>query len=387
MSNLPQHKKNKLDRCLSATTNVIYCRAPGRINLIGEHTDYNNGLVLPAAIDKYMYFAILPNDSRTIKATAIDVEQSLSIDLDNLDKTRYDWADYLVGILIQFRKRGVALEGFECAFTSDIPIGAGLSSSSALECAFMVGIQELYKTSYDNWELINISQSSNHSFLGIKGGILDQFASLFGKEDHLMLLDCATNDFGYTRMPPSSLSILLINTCVRHNHLTSGYNDRVSECQQALLDIKKALPVIQHLSEISKVEEIAAVSFSSVVIASRAKYIIEENARVRKFVDSMLNVDFLTCGQLLYASHEGLSQDYVVSCKELDYLVALLRSDSAVLGSRMMGGGFGGCTINLVKKTSIVEVSAKVIDAYYREFGLSPELITVNIGQGAGIIN
>jgi len=383
MNTVPKDIKLKLDACLNGAVDILYVRAPGRINLIGEHTDYNNGLVLPGAINKYMYFAAIPNSTNKINAKAIDINESKTLDIDDLKKTDCLWADYLTGILLEFQKRNIKLSGFDCALTSEVPIGAGVSSSAALECAFLVGIKELHGLEIDNWELIKMSQSSNHNFLGIKGGILDQFSSLFGKEDRIMLLDCDSLDYKYVTIPENKYTWLLINTNVKHNHINSGYNQRVKECAVALEDIQKTFPETQHLSSIKKTEQLTSVSFSSSTVEKRAKYILEENARVQSFISALEKSEFEKCGELLYASHKGLSKDYEVSCEELDYLVEVLKDHSSVLGSRMMGGGFGGCTINLIHKDSLPHVKEIVSRSYIEAFGLEADFYSVDISGGA----
>jgi len=383
---IPQQIKSKLDHCLHQREGILYAKAPGRINLIGEHTDYNKGLVLPASINRYMYFGIRAHKLKTIKITAIDKGETVVVETDNLEKSKYEWANFLIGIILEFRKRNVELAGFECAFTSEIPRGAGMSSSSALESAFLIGLNHLYNTQIENWDLIKMSQSSNHNFLGIKGGILDQFSSLFGKKDHLIFLNCHTLDYKYVHQPDSPYSWLLINTGVKHNHLYSGYNDRVMECHKALKDIRVVFPNTQHLSSIKTTDEINQLNFSSPVIEKRARYVIEENVRVTYFMQALENGLFQECGDLLYASHQGLSQDFEVSCNELDFLVECLRSDPDVLGSRMMGGGFGGCTINLIRRTALPAIKRKVSQLYKKSFRIDPEFYAVEISAGASVL-
>ena len=383
MNSIPGAIKIKLDAYLGGADDILYVRAPGRINLIGEHTDYNNGLVLPGAINKYMYFAASPNGTNEINATAIDLNESIVLDLSNLIKTNRLWADYLTGILLEFKKRNIQLSGFDCALTSQVPIGAGISSSSALECAFLVGIKELHGLDIDNWELIKMSQSSNHNFLGIKGGILDQFSSLFGKRDKIMLLDCDSLDYQYVTIPTNKYTWLLINTNVQHNHLNSGYNDRVKECGTALKDVQKTYPDVQHLSSIKDLYDLSLIHFSNPIIEKRARYIVEENARVKSFITAIEKSQFEKCGELLYASHKGLQENYEVSCKELDFLVDHLKDNSSVLGSRMMGGGFGGCTINLVEESTVLEITDLVSTSYFEAFGIEPAFYVVEISEGA----
>lgn len=378
--------KQILDLALNSDGQVIYVKSPGRINIIGGHTDYNKGLVLPGAIDRYMYLACVPNNTNFINVVAIDKKQEYKIDLNKLEKCNLLWVNFLIGILIEFKNNGVELFGFDCSFTSEVPIGAGMSSSSALECAFLMGLNVLFDSKFEKWDLINMSQSSNHNFLGLNGGILDQFASLFGKKDRIIFLDCDSLKYQYASIPASKYSWILINTCVKHNLIDSGYNDRVKECQQALSDIQKIDANITSLSD-ANVDLISKIKFSSDTIRNRAKYIVEENLRVRSFISALEKGDFQTCGQVLYATHEGLSKEYEVSCPELDFIVDILKDKSYVLGSRMMGGGFGGCTINIVENNSIEQIKKAVIQPYTEKFNLQPEFYTVEISEGASRID
>jgi len=359
---IPPSILRSIESTLGTTSEIVVARAPGRINLIGEHTDYNNGLVLPGAIDKYMYFACKPNGTNIINATALDLDQEASVDLAQLEKSTHLWMNFLIGILLEFQKKEVDLIGFDCTFSSQVPLGAGMSSSSALECAILIGLKEVFGAQHlDNWSLINMSRSSNHNFLGIKGGIMDQFASLFGRKNHVMFLDCATLNHTYVRLPESEYSWLLINSCVKHNNLTSGYNDRVNECKQAVKDINAQLSEVVHLSDITNTEQLDRIAFSSEDVKKRAYFVVEENARVNSLVSALEKGNFELCGSLLYASHKGLSSQYEVSCDELDFLVDFFREEPSVLGSRMMGGGFGGCTINLVRSGAIGKLKGKVL--------------------------
>ena len=355
----------------------IIVRAPGRINIIGEHTDYNGGLVFPGAIDKYMYMACAANGSSTVNAYALDLDSSEKLELNSLGKTDHLWSDYLSGILQEFTKRDYHLDGFDCVLTSDLPMGAGMSSSSALECAFLTGIKELHELSIDKMELIDISKSSNHNFLGIKGGIMDQFASLNGQANKLMLLDCNDMTFDYVDIPQNDYTWLLINSCVTHNHLTSGYNDRVRECAAALADIKVSFPTVKNISAIKDIAALDDVSFSSANAEKRARYVVAENARVLSLRQQLEKGDMVACGDLLSASHLGLKNNYQVSCAELDFLVDKAVEFPEVLGARMMGGGFGGCTINLIHKDAIAEVSQRIISDYRKEMGITAEVLSL----------
>ena len=354
------------------------------MNLIGEHTDYNGGLVVPAAVDQYMYLSAAINGSNTIRVNAIDLQETVSISLSDLKKTGHLWADFLVGILIALQQRGFHIAGFDCALTSDVPIGAGMSSSSALECAFLVGMRELFDLPLSRWQLIEISQYSNHNFLGIMGGILDQFASLYGEADKIMMLDCTTRQHTEVVVPASEYCWLLVNTNVQHNHLNSGYNTRVAECQAALSEVQKVYPTADSLSDIVEIGQLDSVVFTSDLLRNRATYVVEENTRVRHFTEALSSGAFEQCGSLLYESHSGLSHKYDVSCQELDFLVEILRDSHFVLGSRMMGGGFGGCTINLIEQGSVEQIRKLVVPAYEAQFGRSPSFYDVRIGAGAG---
>lgn len=361
----------------------IISRAPGRINLIGEHTDYNAGLVFPAAVDKYMYFACRKNGTHLIHATALDLNEQATIDLTDLKITGTLWADYIIGILIQFQKRGVKLAGFDVSFTSQVPIGSGMSSSSALEMGVLSAIIALHNIELAKWDAIQMSQNSNHEFLGIKGGILDQFASSFGKHNSAMLMDCSDRSFEYVDIDLNDYELLLINTCVTHNHLLSGYNDRVRECKQALNEIQEIYPDVNSLSGNYNVNDI---SFSNDILYNRASFISEENDRVRKFEAALNKNDLVKCGELLNGSHHGLSKKYEVSCDELDFLANELKSESGVLGCRMMGGGFGGCTLNLLASSVREHIVREIEKKYFDAFDIKPKFYAVKMSDGAGIL-
>jgi galactokinase len=361
----------------------LISRAPGRINLIGEHTDYNGGLVFPAAVDKYMYFACRKTGTKTVEATALDLNEQLNIDLTDLKITGTLWADFISGILLQFQERGYELSGFEVALTSEVPIGSGMSSSSALEMGVILAIATLHNIELPKWDAIEMSQKSNHEFLGIKGGILDQFSSSFGQLNRAMLMDCSNRSFEYVDIDLKEYELLLINSCVTHNHLLSGYNDRVKECQQALQEIQSIFPNVETLSDEYAIRE---VSFSNELLYKRASFIREENDRVNKFRIALNNSDLIKCGQLLNEGHRGLSSKYEVSCDELDFLASEAKSEPGVLGCRMMGGGFGGCTINLIKSSNRQKLMNDIEKKYINTFGIEPEFYSVHMSDGAGIL-
>jgi len=378
---IEQSIKNSFERAFSFPPSFIV-RAPGRINLIGEHTDYNNGFVFPAAIDRYVYLAfaanMLTSNSRVI---AKDLEDSATIHLSSLEKTDVQWKNFLLGILLQFKQQGHELKDFNCLIQSTVPIGAGMSSSSALECGFAKGIAHLNKIELSNWEIVDISHKSNHEFLGIKGGIMDQFSSLFGRKEFGMILDCQDRSHSYVPINLQDYQWVLINSNIKHDHLVSGYCDRVKECREAESNLEISTlrsMTTQHLKSYkSKLSEIHY---------KRSKFVLEENARVQTFAEALKSQKVEKLGDLLYKSHNGLKNEYEVSCEELDFLVELSKKEEGVLGARMMGGGFGGCTINLIKKKSIEETITNIKDAYLSKYTIRPEHYLVEIVDGVKIL-
>lgn len=366
--------------------NAFYTKAPGRINLIGEHTDYNGGFVFPASIDRYMYFGFILNDSNTINITALDVDEEVTIEVGKYQSTDKLWANYLIGILREFVFGDIQLKGFDCAFSSEIPIGSGLSSSAALDCGFMMGVNSLMQANLSKWDMVGMSNRSNNNFLEVKSGILDQFASLFGAKDKAMFLDCSSNKYDYISVSAERYSWLLINTCVKHNHTISGYNNRAEECELALTKIQVTHPHVLSISDLKAIEELEHIELCDDTLKNRVTYIIEENQRVLQFKDALECVDWTECGRLLYQSHEGLQHKYAVSCPELDFLVDALRNNTDVIGSRMMGGGFGGCTLNLIESTAVDSIKEIVFTEYQAEFGIEPEFYEVNLSDGASLL-
>lgn len=380
---LEEIKKSFLDQY--ATEPSLIIRAPGRINLIGEHTDYNMGLVFPAAIDKSMYFAFKPNETDQIRITALDKEQSVSLDIHNLSSDIL-WAKYCIGVLKEFIKLDVPLVGFDLLFKSDIPIGAGVSSSAALECGFAMGVKVLSKVELEPWEIARIGNRAENEYLGIGSGILDQFSSMFGKKDQAMLMNCATQEFDYYPVDIDPYTLVLINTNVKHSNLSSGYNDRPAECAEILQTVNEVYPEISFISELS-IEQLVALKHKlSSVLYDRAHFILEENMRVLAFKEALLANDFNTLGSLLLASHAGLKNKYEVSCRELDLLVQLSQTKETILGARMMGGGFGGCTLNLIHKENLEETIEDICQHYKSETGIEASPYYVKISEGVELL-
>ncbi|MGD9128813.1 MAG: galactokinase, partial [Planctomycetia bacterium] len=330
-------------------------RAPGRINIIGEHTDYNEGFVLPAAIDRYIYFAARANGTTSCNLYSFDEREAYSIDLeDHLHPSETFWANYLIGTISQLKERGYTPEGFDCVFAGNVPIGAGMSSSAALECGFATVISELFGFKIEKTAIAHIGQQAEHRFAGTKCGIMDQFASLFGKANSLIKLDCRTLDHEYVSLSDSwDYHIVLANTHVKHTLAESGYNSRRADCEHGVATIREMYPDVKALRDVSPamLEEFREVL--DPVVYSRCEYVFEENRRVEETCQAIHDADAAAFGRLIYASHEGLKNKYDVSCKELDDFVDWASEVDGVLGARMMGGGFGGCTVNVVEAGAV----------------------------------
>ena len=364
----------------------ILVKAPGRINLIGEHTDYNAGLVLPAAIDKCMYFLFSSNDSNLGRVYAKDLNKQATIDLNNLQKTDSVWVNYIVGLLLEFKIKGLSLKGFECVFFSDIPIGAGMSSSAALECGFAMGMNHINQLNLGSWEIVDMSHHSNHTFMNIYGGIMDQFTSLFGQNDKCMLMNCADRSFSYHDIDLKEYSIVMLNTNVKHEHTISGYNERSAECKEIVKRLQKFDSDIKSISETNNETIYTAGIEWPDNLKRRARFVINENDRVLEFSRAMKNGDIQKLGELLYQSHYGLQHLFEVSCPELNFLVDLTRDNQDILGARMMGGGFGGCTINLMKSDCVEEITKTLISKYKERVGIQAESYFVKVSDGAHVM-
>ncbi len=354
----------------------------GRINLIGEHTDYNGGYVFPGAIDCGIMAEIDPNGSGKVHAYSLDYDEYVEFGLKEEDKPDQAWARYIFGVCRETAKRGGKVEGFNAVFAGDVPLGAGLSSSAALESTFAYALNELFGNNIDKFELAKIGQSTEHNYCGVNCGIMDQFASVFGKAGSLIRLNCKTLEYKYFPFNPKGYRLVLIDSCVKHELASSAYNKRRQSCENAAAAIKKNHPEIEFLSDCNRLwldevrGEIPEEDFL------RAEYVIGEVQRVLDVCDALERGDYETVGELMYQTHFGLSKLYEVSCEELDFLNKLARKHD-VTGSRVMGGGFGGCTINLVKDelydAFIEDAKAK----FTEKFGHAPKIYNVVISDGA----
>lgn len=360
--------------------------APGRINIIGEHTDYNDGFVLPAAIDKYIAFAVAKNDLSTFRFYSIDFNESEEVKNLELGQDIKLWAQYLIGVLAQFEKVGKLDSGFDVVFGGNIPVGAGLSSSAALECGLAKAVNEISEQHLSDIELVKMAQKAEHEYAGVMCGIMDQYASVFGKKDQVFKLDCRDNTHQYFPLELHDYELLLVNTNVKHSLASSEYNLRREECERGVQYFKTIDNTITALRDVS-IELIEAhVDKPDLVSYKRSKFMVEEIARVEQATQAMLNNNLQLLGQLLYQTHDGLSKLYEVSCPELDFLVDLTRPLNQVLGSRMMGGGFGGCTLNLLKKSYVKEFKEMVKEDYKKKFSKRPDFYEVHLSDGAGEI-
>ena len=356
--------------------------SPGRVNLIGEHTDYNGGFVFPGAIDKGIFAAINPNGTDKIRAYSIDYHAMSEFGMREEDAPKEPWARYIFGVVREMQKRGFTPKGFDTVFAGDVPLGAGMSSSAALESTFAFALNDIYKLGIDKFELARIGQSTEHNYCGVKCGIMDQFASIFGKKGHLMRLNCATMEFEYFPFDPKGYKVVLLDTAVKHELASSAYNKRRESCENACAHIAAKHPEIKYLSDATMAMLDEVKNEISNEDYMRAKYVIGEKQRVLDVCDALEKSDYEIVGDRMYGTHYGMSKEYEVSCDELDFLNDIAK-ECGVTGSRVMGGGFGGCTINLVKEDLYNEFIATAKERFNKKFGHEPKVYDVIISDGA----
>ena len=356
--------------------------SPGRVNLIGEHTDYNGGFVLPGAIDKGMLAEIKPNGKNIIRAFAVDLNEYSEFGMNEEDAPKESWARYIFGVVREIIKRGGKVEVFDTAFSGDVPLGAGLSSSAALESTFAFALNEIFNLGIDKFELAKIGQATEHNYCGVKCGIMDQFASVFGKEGHLIRLDCRSLEYEYVPFDPKGYKVVLIDSVVKHELASSAYNKRRESCEAVVAAIKKRHPEVELLrdADMKMLDEVK--NEVSAEDYRRAEYVIEEIQRLLDACDALEKGDYKTVGEKMYGTHHGMSKLYEVSCEELDYLNDVAR-ECGVTGSRVMGGGFGGCTINLVPEDKYDNFITTAVKGFTQKFGKEPKVYPVKIGAGS----
>jgi len=365
------------------TGNIYF--APGRINLIGEHTDYNGGFVFPGAVDKGITAEVRPNGLDTIMCYSIDLKDRVEFKINDPKGPRATWARYIYGIVQEMKKRGVDVKGFNTAFSGDVPLGAGMSSSAALESCFAYAINDLFgDNKVSKWDMALAGQATEHNYIGVMCGIMDQFASVFGQEGKLMRLDCRSLEFEYYPFNPKDYKLFLVNSRVKHELVGSPYNDRRKSCEAVVKRIAAKHPEgkFETLRDCTweQLEEVRAEVGETDYM--RAHFVLGEKDRVLAVCEALTAGDYETVGAKMYETHEGLSKEYEVSCEELDFLNEVAKEDG-VTGSRIMGGGFGGCTINLVKNELYDSFVADVTEKYAAKFGRKPEIYDVVISEGA----
>ena len=356
--------------------------SPGRINLIGEHTDYNGAFVFPGAIDKAMIAEIRPNGTDRIRAFALDLGEAAEFGLKEEDAPQQSWARYIFGVCREIQKRGGKIAGFDTVFAGDVPLGAGMSSSAALESTFAFALDDLFSLGLTKWDMAKIGQATEHNYCGVKCGIMDQFASVFGKAGKLLRLDCKSFEYEEHPFDPKGYCLLLVDSCVKHELASSAYNKRRESCERVVATLAKRYPEVKFLRDASfaQLEEVKNEVCEEDY--KRAAYVIGEVERVLTVCEALDKGDYQTVGEKMYETHHGMSKLYEVSCEELDFLNDLAR-EFGVTGSRVMGGGFGGCTINLLKEELHDSFIAEVKKRYEAKYGIQPKFYDVVISDGA----
>lgn len=351
--------------------------SPGRINLIGEHTDYNGGFVFPGAVDKGIVAAIRPNGTERVRAWSLDMNEASEFGLREEDKPGQSWARYIFGVCREVQKRGGHIGGFDTVFAGDVPLGAGMSSSAALESTYAFALNELWQCGIDKFELAKIGQATEHNYCGVNCGIMDQFASVFGKKGNLIRLDCRSLEYAYFPFDPKGYRLVLVDSRVKHELVGSPYNNRRASCERVARELGQEFLRGATMEQLDAVKErISEEDYK------RARYVIGEERRVLDVCDALERGDYETVGRRMYETHWGMSKDYEVSCEELDFLVEVAEA-CGVSGSRIMGGGFGGCTINLVKEELYGSFIATAREKFAARYGHEPKVYDVVISDGS----
>ena len=374
--------RSRFQKHFDGSTGSVYA-SPGRINLIGEHTDYNGGFVFPGAVEQEIIAELKPNGTRTVRAYAIDLKDYVEFSLDDETGPSASHFRYIFGVCREMMKLGIPVEGFNTAFAGDVPLGAGMSSSAALESCFAFALNDLFgENKIDKMTLAKVGQATEHNYIGVNCGIMDQFASVFGKKGSLIRLDCRSLQYKYFPFEPEGYKLVLVNSCVKHELASSAYNQRRQSCENVVAAMKKHWPEVESLRDAdydmlnAVKEEITDEEYL------RAKYVIDEKYRVMEVSVALEEGDYETVGKKMFQTHHGLSKEYEVSCPELDFLNEVAKN-CGVTGSRVMGGGFGGCTINLVSQDLYDNFIKTVKSSYKEKFGKEPIVIDVVIGDGS----
>ncbi|MEO5776863.1 MAG: galactokinase [Flavobacterium sp.] len=379
---LIQHTSEHFEKLFHSQPQSIFL-SPGRINIIGEHVDYNDGFVMPAAINKYICFAISKNENSECALIAKDLNEAYKFDMkDELKPVEKMWVNYILGVLSQLKDKYGLVQGFNIVFSSTIPMGAGLSSSAALECGIGYAMNTLFDLGLTKENIALIGQKSEHTFVGVNCGIMDQFASVFGKKNKVIKLDCNTLEHEYYKADFKKYSLLLLDSNVKHTHLTSGYNVRRQEVEAGLKIIQEHFPQVKTFRNCTENMVLELKEKLGDTVFRRCHFVVKEIQRVLDAAAALSQSDFKKLGELMSETHQGLSKEYEVSCEEIDFLVDAVQHEKTVLGSRMMGGGFGGCSINLVEKGTEETLIKTISERYADAFGIELKAYKVKISKG-----
>ncbi len=362
--------------------------SPGRVNLIGEHTDYNEGFVLPAAVNKFIAIGLAKNDTHTAHLFARDFGQNFEFSvIDNsYHKSDLGWPNYIMGVVEQLKKNGHNIDGFDCVFGGNIPIGAGMSSSAALEGGIIYGLSELFNLDIEPLDMVHFGQNAENQFVGVQCGIMDQFINIFGKENQALKLDCRTLEYDYFPFDNNDYHLVLCDSKVKHELSSSEYNIRRQQCEEGVRLLQKYDPEINSLRDVTSELLLKHKDEFDPVIFKRCDYVVNENKRVNMACEALKKNDFNALGMLMFESHNGLQHEYEVSCEELDILVEQAKTIDGLLGARMMGGGFGGCTINLVEKDKVHHFAEQIALKYNRVTGKDIAVYNTQIESGVSVI-
>ena len=360
--------------------------SPGRINLIGEHIDYNNGFVMPGAIDKGIWYAVAPNDSNNMHVYSLDMDEELKISLNDIHKIQ-GWQNYILGVIDQLQKRNYPFKGFNAVFGGNIPIGGGMSSSAAVECGLAVALNTIFNLKINRVDIALICQKAEHTFPGVMVGIMDQFANMMGAKDHVLLLDCDTLQYETLPFNMKDYSIVLINTKVHHELAGGEYNKRRKQCEEGLQILKSKYQGTHNFRDIKPQQVEEQKDSLAEEVYMRCLYVTQEIERTQQAAKFLKSGNMEGFGKLMYQTHEGLSKLYNVSCPELDFLVEEAKHFPEIIGSRLMGGGFGGCTINIIQKDHVNPVTGKIMEKYKKQFNIDSEMYVVALSDGTHEIN
>lgn len=363
----------------------VCVKSPGRINLLGEHTDYNDGYVMPAAIDLAVYLAISKRSDPTLKWFAADLNQTYEGNIERLDRSPLGWPDYWLGAIQQLKLAGCKISGFNAVVTADLPIGAGLSSSAALTCGILFALNHVFELNLPTIQLIKMAQATEHTFIGLQCGIMDQFANMMGREGQVILLDCRSLDHQYAPFDFPGIDLVLLDTGVKHSLAASAYNQRRQECFAGVQLIQKKFPAVQSLRD-ADVDMVVATIPKSDIAHQRCMYVVQENNRVLDSVEQLKQGNLTAFGKNMFSTHAGLRDQYAVSCDEADFLVAQAKATHFVVGARMMGGGFGGCTLNLIPTSEMESFLTTISHQYMDRFQRNLVFHRVRLSAGTAVL-